>query len=254
MIYLNNITFTDDVLFEKSRESHNKFKQKKEFVKGGRFRDKEDRTYYYFKIFEKGLSIDFTGDISMIVGDNGTGKTTLLNFMRYKAFKKSLFDDTPEQEAINKHWSKYLKSDTRTLTYHKSPEGIYLLDGLHKEAVGESLGKELDKRSFSGNGEGFAKLAAHFMFFQNVSNGEALLDIYEHLKDIKNCLIIADEPETSMSLKSVNKLCNQFKELAANGNQLIISTHHPHFMELAPQVYDIESKKYIDTGKYLESV
>lgn len=255
MIYLNNLLITEDYLLEKSRSTHELFKQKKEVIKGNSgYRNKTDITIHYFKLFEKGLSIDFKNDITIIVGDNGTGKTSLINLIQFEAWEYSGWSKpTPEEEqaSIRKHMQDYLKGESRTLTFKELPQNIYLLAGLHKEVIGGQIKEDVKKASLSG--KNFAQLTANMFSFADISNGEALLDLYEPLTKTKDSLIILDEPETSMSLKSINNLCDTFKTLAKNNNQLIISTHHPYFMELVDEIYDIEKKRYTPTDKYLKS-
>ncbi len=255
MIYLRNIKFTSDVLFEKSRSTHELFKQKTEVIKGNSgYRNKTDVTKHYFKIFEKGLSIDLDNPVTIIAGDNGTGKSTLLKFLRFQTWQKGWDDDTPakEHQSMREHVQKYLKSEARTLLFESMPERIYFMDGLHKSVISEAMGNELSKKAVLGE-SGVAKLAAQYHYFQYNSNGEALLDMYEGFKEIKNSVIMLDEPETSMSLKSSSKLCIMIKDMIANNNQFIISTHHPIFMRLSKDIYDIEKKKFVETENYLKS-
>ena len=230
--------------------------KKKEVVKGNSgYRNKTDITLHYFKIFEKGLSVDFNKDISIIVGDNGTGKTSLLQMLEFEAYEyKGWGKPTPkeEQASIREHMEEYLGKDrSRSLKFKEMPKNIFFLAGLHKEIIGGQIKEDVKKASWTG--DNFAGLTAHMFSFADISNGEALLDLYEQLKEVKDSLIILDEPETSMSLKSINKLCDMFKTLVKNNNQLIISTHHPFIMKLVAEVYDIESKKFIPTDNYLKS-
>lgn len=70
-------------------------------------------------------------------------------------------------------------------------------------------------------------------------------------KEIKNYIVMFDEPETALHISSIHKLIKMFKDMSKD-NQLIIATHHPTIMLAFGEVYDLEKKKYVKAEKYLK--
>lgn len=88
---------------------------------------------------------------------------------------------------------------------------------------------------------------------QESSNGESTLDFLESLKKIEQSIILLDEPETSLSIKSQIKIRKLLTRLSKK-NQVIIVTHSPVLMAAAKEVYDFETKEYKKTGEYIKQL
>lgn len=241
MMFLNNIIFKRDVEHDLSRESQRKkFKTTVEIGDSPRDRGKK---YEYFKLFEKDFTMDFI-DITVIVGDNGCGKTSFLKQLELPNFKSAFGDNDKARKMLQE----YVDDKTRTLKFTKMPTGVLFLDDLHKGEIRNRLKNNIDEKQFNGSLQ--IQELVHFMQSGSDSNGEVLKDLYKELHDIEDSIIVFDEPETSLSLNSISDLRAQLRILAEK-NQLIISTHNPFIMRLAKNVYDMEVKTYVDTEKYL---
>ena len=84
------------------------------------------------------------------------------------------------------------------------------------------------------------------------SNGETTIDFITSLSNLEGCLIVLDEPETSLSIKSQIKMRNLVKRLAEK-NQIIVVTHSQYFMEMSKDIYDFEKKQWTSTVDYIKS-
>lgn len=173
-----------------------------------------------YRSFKKKFLLEFKNDITILVGNQGCGKTTIIDMISKHDVE---------------HCIGYNNSD-RSLpiqTLKFSPE---------KDNPRNSSPEML-------NIYGAYSLHSHFL-----SHGQTLIPIYKDIandKELKNYVIMFDEPETAMHISSIQKLIKIFKYISKD-NQVIIATHHPMIMLAFDEVYDLEKKKYIQAEKYLE--
>lgn len=261
MIFLSKIEFTNNIVLESNRASQKQFfkvRTKKRWIEDRtkpiphisnehpwisrrREYEKKQITESFFTIFKKGLSIDFK-DVTIIVGDNGCGKTSLIqNFIPPRVVFSGRGD---KDQYVKEIYDKWLVKDSRKLTFINQPSYIVVEKDIHKSSHIENFKKSKTVLSPSG--------ILDLFDMQEFSNGENNLDFLNGLKEIKNALIVLDEPETSLSIKSQNKIVSMLRELSKH-NQLMIITHSEHIMCLSDSVYDFEAKKYIETNQYIKS-
>lgn len=259
MKFLSRIKFTDDVVFESNREDHKKnFKIKKrtymytnhrkstyDTTTHKRILVKEKVTERTFVIFPKDLTIEFKSGINVIVGDNGCGKSSLLKKIFFPKFEKPWFSDKTDAEQKQEHINNYVKGKTRELLFDKFPNLFINGKEIHKNVFIENL--KNSKITLSGH-DVLAMWDMH-----DFSNGENTLDFLRSLEAIENGLIMLDEPETSLSIKSQRLIAKLLTKIAEK-NQVIIITHAPVLMETAKEVYDFEKKQWINTEEYIKQL
>lgn len=175
----------------------------------------------YICFFEK-ESFDFK-PITLLVGDQGCGKSTMLNILRncisqegdYNLFKREV-DNTVQK-------------------------GFLMLD-LEKDNPAIQQGNPNDSEDL------FYKLTSRFN-----SHGETLLPILEHLATVEDSVILLDEPETALSLRSQYKMIEIFKGCLERNCQVIIATHNLIFMEAFPDnVLSLEHMKYVTPEEFIK--
>lgn len=87
------------------------------------------------------------------------------------------------------------------------------------------------------------------------SHGQTILPLLESMLQFKNRLVLLDEPETSLSILSQYKVLEIFDRMVKeNNSQLIIATHSPIFLESQSEVLNIQSKKWMSSKEYLDSM
>ncbi|MDO4404451.1 MAG: AAA family ATPase, partial [Atopobiaceae bacterium] len=162
--------------------------------------------------------LEFTHDVTVFAGENGTGKSTLLEaiavaygFNREGGtlnFMHSSYDDVSElHEALTlvrgfsrPKWGQYLRAESlynvATLVNTEYAGGHVSLPDLHAQ-----------------------------------SHGESFLSYLRYAP--KRSLLILDEPEAALSPRRQIELAGLIEEYAAQGSQLIVATHSPIILGVA---------------------
>ena len=156
--------------------------------------------------------LEFTSDVTIFAGENGTGKSTLLEAIAVAAgfnreggtlnFMLSSYDDVSElHDALSlvrgfsrPKWGQYLRAESlynvATLVNTEYVGGHVSLPDLHAQSHGES-----------------------FLSFLRYASGR--------------CLFILDEPEAALSPRRQLELCDLIEKGVAAGSQFIVATHSP---------------------------
>ena len=160
-------------------------------------------------------SLELTHDVTIFVGENGTGKSTLLEAIAVAAgfnreggtlnFTHSSYDDVSElHEALTlvrgfsrPRWGQYLRAETlynvATLVNTEYAGGHKSLPDLHAQSHGES-----------------------FLSFLRYAPSRSLF--------------ILDEPEAALSPRRQLELSELIMQCVSDGSQFIIATHSPIVM------------------------
>ncbi|MHC5375347.1 AAA family ATPase [Enterococcus sp. LJL120] len=166
-------------------------------------------------------SLPFTAPITFLSGDNGTGKSTILeaiavayginpeggsqnfNFETF-ASHSSLHENV---RLVRKGTLPRTKFFLRSETYYNVASEIEELSGYETTPFGSYGGQSLHERS----------------------HGEGLLAIIEN-RFGGNSFYLLDEPEAGLSTSRQFSLLEQMHRLVKTGSQLIIATHSPIIM------------------------
>ena len=249
------------------------------------------------KVFQD-FKINFTSDgitplpVIVIAGKNGTGKTTLLEYLAnlsinindyidiytvkkpdgIEAFEEDdliidnfkIIDGMSGTRVITKEYKKHIEylpvyasriNDIKEFILDRHRKRSRELDSISKatKEIGDFI-KDIFKGmdlSFSlvdvddtvrdnekvifknKNGKNFD--------IENLSTGEKTLlskVLYLYFKDIKNQIILIDEPELSLHPDWQNRVLNLYKDFAEKNNcQIIVATHSPHIIGSAKPEY-----------------
>ena len=162
----------------------------------------------------KGL--DFTRNITFLVGENGTGKSTLLEAVAVA------YGFNPEGGTINYRFSTYddvseLSTAIQMTKGFLRPEGSYFF---RAESFFNVATKAEDYRDFS-----FEPLMYGGRSLHGQSHGESFLAFFQTFSG--RGLYIMDEPEAALSPQRQLTLFIQIARMAEAGAQFIIATHSP---------------------------
>ncbi len=85
------------------------------------------------------------------------------------------------------------------------------------------------------------------------SHGQSIFPlIHDTMKGSNGRVILIDEPETALSIRSQHRMCGILYELSKS-NQLIIATHSPILMGLSDEVLSLEHKKWMNRIEFLDT-
>lgn len=183
--------------------------------------------------------LSFTNNVTYFIGENGTGKSTLLEAIA------AAYGFNPEGGTLNYRFSTY--NDTSELS----------------NAISISKGFKRPVSSFFFRAESFFNVATKAIEYDSVygekglheqSHGESFLSFFQSFQN--EGIYIMDEPESALSLQRQLTLLIQIAEMAKKGSQFIIATHSPIIMAIPnSSIWSFDNGKiheceYEDTENY----
>ena len=182
--------------------------------------------------------IEFQSPVSLFVGENGTGKSTLL-----KAIAVA-HGFNPEGGTKNYVFSTYD-------SHSELCDAIRIAKGYRKEKWGYFLRAE-SFYNVATQEEKYADIAHPSMQYHKKSHGESFLDLaQDNIKS--NGLYLLDEPEAALSPQRQLTLLTQIYKCANDGAQFIIATHSPILLGIPnAQIFCFDNGK-IHTCTYEET-
>ncbi len=164
------------------------------------------------------LGLKFSSPITFFVGENGSGKTTVLESIAVRY--KRIGANTPYLRRTGTELSLEdapLAWNTKLGTpIDSSPEGFFLRASTLSDLIAdlESTRARRKERGYSSR-----------------SHGERLLHIFNEHFDSSGFYLL-DEPETALSFQSQLGLLGLLHNLASRGAQVICATHSPILLSL----------------------
>lgn len=223
------------------------------------------REIEYVNLYPKNLKINFKPGLNLIVGENGSGKTTLLRIIC--DYVKIGFQ-SEDDKRLAKLGS--IINGKETKKENEKPTGIY------KDSWGREVHFDVENLTFNNffgwdfesdnpltnerykpvDGESSKVVVSKLAFLWGVkeeSHGETNRACLSSFTEVKNSLIVFDEPESAISLKGQYEYWNVLKKISET-NQVIMITHSKVFMDEAGEVFDMESKKWMKSESYFKRI
>lgn len=167
--------------------------------------------------FAAGFSLEFRPGVNLLVGDQGCGKSTILDAL----------DGGGRAVAV-------IESDAGTKVKHYDFEK-------YNPRVSTAFGGVVDMG---------VQMNALFM-----SHGQAgvliLADLCKRLDGAHTLLI--DEPDTGMSIRSCRTIARFFRMVAAHGHQLIVAVHNPILFMAFDDIYSVEHQRWINSNDFFKT-
>ena len=236
---------------------------------------------YPFNILQnKEHNIFIFDNITVLYGNNGSGKSTILNIIAHKLDLKGKERNSPpipggidyfedyaskcEYELGENENGRKISRIPENSRYIKSEEILYEIRKIQQDAIlQESIKSNLVKERGLQGAEDFLKTEVgekqfeRFQFAQEkYSNGETTMQILEDNIE-PDSLYLLDEPEVSLSPQNQVQLAEEINKMARYlGVQFIIATHSPFMLGiLNAKIYNLDTKDYkVQKWSELENV
>lgn len=217
------------------------------------YRKPDHDVSYPFSIplFKSFGSIEFKSPVTIFVGENGTGKSTLIEGIAAAA-EAITVGDMPIEEDASMHAARLLSSHLKMSWRIKTRKGFFLRaeDFINYTKRITQLREELKsdlkevQTAYKDKSE-FSKRLASLPFNRSLyelneaygeglefkSHGEGFLELF-HSRFVPNGLYILDEPETPLSPTKQLAFISMIKEMVEQNAQFIIATHSPILMAM----------------------
>lgn len=238
--------------------------------------------------FKTGEKFEFKPGINLLVGDQGCGKSTMINMLMHNFVKeidvKGLtrgLNHVVDDKVVNKFKGKrtikgefadFSKSETQggyhTVYFDTERQNPRIL-GFNNGSRGEiallreflNFGAEFMSDATYEEMQKIAPMyAQHMKSFANdtavgqsviKSHGQVILPMLKQIQEAKDAVIFLDEPETSLSIKSQHTLINTFYQCLSQNCQLIIATHSQIFISEVSEVLSLEHRKWMSSSEFL---
>jgi predicted ATPase len=182
--------------------------------------------YVYFeedyRTFKKGSKIEFRKGVNLIVGDNGTGKSSLLSLLLSLRSGK-------------------LTNGTIT---------IKTMDNIVNNTYAYDFEKDnIRTKSYLSEGNAAFEVCSKFK-----SHGEVNKSVIKSITRLltNDDIIIVDEPDMALSVKSIIWLGKFFHKVGKN-TQIIAAVHNPYLMLQEKEILNIETLQWEDSINYLKN-
>lgn len=246
-----------------------------------------------FVPFKQGTRYEFKDGINCFVGDQGCGKSTLMYLLMEHFHKTAVATNIPQKKSVLDDTGISSHYQTPTVEYIENQEFKDIMKVSGTPFVGEFIFFDMERHNpRTMNDEiGRTDISAIRRFIeytiqqtrdgdlQNTlsvyvkqyaaennpnptddivisrfkSHGQVLFPMLEQACQAKNGLVFLDEPETSLSPRSLYKMVNMLKKAAANGTQIFIATHSELLMKAVGEILSLEHGKWMNSYEFLET-
>lgn len=176
-----------------------------------------------WRCFKEGDTIEFRPGVNLLVGDQGTGKSSVLQALGAAGGLKS---------------HSHQKDLAKKVALICTPIACYGFDF------------EKDNKRTLSYFDGDIRFQVASMFS---SHGQTNLAIVRGLERADKSLVMFDEPDTALSIRSITELASLFKKAAEKGCQIVASVHHPFLIWAFPEVYSLEHRKWMTSKDFVRT-
>ena len=174
-----------------------------------------------WRCFESGERFDFRPGVNLLVGDQGCGKSSLIGAIQGAGMKKTHGPFSDLKTALKCEACKIYTMDFERDNPRTRPD----------------FGNNID-----------FQVSAMFS-----SHGEANRLLFNSLKSAANCIVMMDEPDMALSIRSCKVLVRRFKEIADRSSQVIAAVHNMAVIKSFKEVYSLEHRRWMPSTEFIQS-
>jgi len=202
-------------------------------------------------IFKEGLEIALKPGVNILVGDQGSGKSTLIELLRARL--------EPDTSMLNTRMSQGISPSAARAALDVEGDGV---DDLRVLAL--DFEKDTARSPAAFDFSGPIDCVSYLMAGKRASHGDAnkmalnmllgkTLDEYKASGVMPPTLILLDEPDAALSIASVMSLHLAIRNLATLGCQVVVSAHNPFLLGCFEELFSLEAQKWTSYSDYLSS-
>jgi predicted ATPase len=177
-----------------------------------------------YRCFRAGQVLRFDDGVNLLVGERGSGKSTLITLLRDRVgnkFKAELSHRVMDvvMQACYVRWLDFEKDNPRT----QAEIGIH---------------------------------DAFLLGSMSVSHGQTTLAMLNGLQRVLQetpgrTLLLLDEPDTALSIRSVHHLARLLRRAADDGHQVIAAVHNPIVIASQPRVLCLDDGEWMSSERFI---
>lgn len=174
-----------------------------------------------YRCFESGDRFDFRPGVNLLVGEQGTGKSTIYQCIQ--------------------------KNDKKVCAFNTSPMKMFSFDFERDTSRGKAY--------FNDSQPMMAQVSMLFS-----SHGEVVRSIINMLNKLdkeiqkdEHVLILMDEPDMALSIRSCHNLVQVMQSIAIKGHQIIASVHNPTVISQFDEVLSLEHRRWMRSKDFIAS-
>ena len=172
--------------------------------------------------------IKFRSGVNLIVGDQGSGKSSLFQAIQLRGMEETASWKLPPISEV-----------PAIIDFRGDPIQSFIFDFEYDNYR--------TKPFFDGDA----------MFHVNAmhrSHGEMVVAMFKTLEEInKPMFVLVDEPDMALSIRSCLRLVRIFKHVADLGGQVVATAHNPVLIGGFDEVYSIEHGEWMPSQAYIDT-
>lgn len=181
-----------------------------------------------WRCFEKGFSVMFRDGVNLLVGDQGTGKSSLYQALVVHGIQKPRGIKLPRKADVPLEF-----------TRKGEPRPILAFDFEHDN---------FRTKTWFDDSMTFHVVS---MFSNHGETVKALMGQWSEVD--KPAFVLVDEPDMALSIRLCYRLADSFKHVATQGGQVVATAHNPIVIGEFAEVYSLEHRKWMSGSEFIET-